>query len=141
MIKTIFNDISIHTSRQQVVRVNEKANCQIFNLLSRHICEWKSLINLQKKCVNPGVIFGPFEVIWGNFGSFLGHFGLFWVILGPYRAILGHIWAILGHFGSFWAIFGPFRAIFGQICRKFKFVCGIFNPTILAFRMYAADQK
>ena len=24
-----------------------------------------------------------------------------------------------------------------KICGKFKFVCGILNPTILAFRMYA----
>ena len=32
---------------------------------------------LRKKCVNPGVIFGPFGVIVGHFGSFLGHFGSF----------------------------------------------------------------
>ena len=59
---------------------------------------------LRKKCVNPGVIFGPFGVILGHFGSFFGH-------LGSY----------LGRFGAFWVIFGPFRGIFGQICGKFKF--------------------
>ena len=32
---------------------------------------------LRKKCINPGVIFGPFGVIVGHFGSFLGHFGSF----------------------------------------------------------------
>ena len=34
--------------------------------------------NLRKKCVNPGVIFGPFGVILVHFGSFLGHLGSFW---------------------------------------------------------------
>ena len=32
---------------------------------------------MRKKCINPGVIFGPFGVILGHFGSFLGHFGSF----------------------------------------------------------------
>ena len=92
---------------------------------NRLFCQKK----LRKKCVNPGVIFGPFGVILGHFGSFLGHIGPFW-------AIWSHIWATLGHFGSFLAIFGPFCCIFGQICGKFKFVCGIVGVTILAFRIY-----
>ena len=32
---------------------------------------------LRKKCVNPGVIFGPFGVILGNFWAILDHFGSF----------------------------------------------------------------
>ena len=68
---------------------------------------------MRKKCINPGVIFGPFGVI-------LGHFGSFWVILGPYWAILGHLGSYLGHFGSF---------------------LGIFGVRILAFRMYASPLQ
>ena len=37
--------------------------------------------SVKKKCVNPGVIFGPF-----------------WIILGQIWATLGHFWAILWHF-------------------------------------------
>ena len=53
---------------------------------------------MRKKCVNPGIIFGPFGVI------------------------LGHCRATLGHFGSFFAIFGPFCGIFGQTSGKFNFL-------------------
>ena len=62
--------------------------------------------------------------IWGNFGSFLGHFGSFWVILGPCWTILGHLGSYLGHFGAFWVIFGPLRGIFEQICGKFNLFAG-----------------
>ena len=55
---------------------------------------------LQKKCVYPGVIFGPFG---GNCGPFR-------VIFEPLWIILGHSRAILGHFGSFGVIFGPLWA-------------------------------
>ena len=57
---------------------------------------------MRKKCVNPGVIFGPFEVILGHLGSFLGHLGSFWVILGPFWVILGHLGSYLATLGHFW---------------------------------------
>ena len=37
-----------------------------------------SVRKIAEKCVNPGVIFGPFGVILVHFGSFLGHLGSFW---------------------------------------------------------------
>ena len=64
--------------------------------------------NCGKKCVNMGVIFGPFWVILAHFGSFLGYFGPFWVILGPFWAIWGHIWTILGNFWPFLCHFMAF---------------------------------
>ena len=67
---------------------------------------------LRKKCVNPGVIFGPFG---GNFGPFWVIFGPFWVILGHSRAIMGHFGSYLGHFGSYLVHFGPLWAIFGPL--------------------------
>ena len=67
---------------------------------------------LRKKCLNPGVIFGPFGVILGHLGSYLGHFGPFWFI-----------------FGHFWAIWTNLR--------KVQIFCGILDAQILAFRMYA----
>ena len=33
--------------------------------------------NLRKKCVNPGVIFGPFGVLWAILGHFWATFGSF----------------------------------------------------------------
>ena len=74
---------------------------------------------LRKKCVNPGVIFGPFGVILGHLGSYLGYFGSFW-------AFLGHIWPFLGHFVAFLDKFGG----------KLIFFCEIVGVARLAFRMY-----
>ena len=102
----------------------------IVNIINIHKFEkGKSLRNrlfslkkkLRKKCVNPGVIFGPFG---GNFGPFWVIFGPFWIILGHSRAILGHLGSYLGHFGPFWIIFGHFWAIlwhFWTNLRKIQF--------------------
>ena len=56
----------------------------------------------RKKCVNPGVIFGPF-----------------WIILGHSRAMLGHFGSYLGHFGSYLGHFGPFLGHFVAYLEKF----------------------
>ena len=50
-------------------------------------------------------------------GSFLGHFGSFWVILEPFWVIFVPLWATLGQFGPF---FGPFCGIFGTNLRKLQ---------------------
>ena len=66
---------------------------------------------IAEKCVNPGIIFGPFG---GNCGPFRVIFGPLRIILGHSRAILGHLGSYLGHFGPFWVIFGPFCGIFAE---------------------------
>ena len=84
-----------------------------------------------------------FWAIWGNCGPFWVIFGPLWIILGHSRAILGHLGSYLGHFGPFWVIFGHFWAIlwhFWRNLRKVQIFCGIINPAILAFRMYATDN-
>ena len=65
---------------------------------------WNRLFSQKKKCE--------------MYGSYLGHFGPFWVIFG-------HIWAILWHFWT--------------NLRKVQFFCGIFEVRILAFRMCAIN--
>ena len=48
-----------------------------------------------KKCVNPGVIFGPF-----------------WVILGPFWVLIGPLWVIFGHFQAvFWHFWTNLRKV------------------------------
>ena len=76
-----------------------------------------------KKCVNPGVIFGPFG----------GNCGPFWVIFGP-------LWIILGHLGSYLGHLGPFCAFSAKKLRKIQFFSGPVGAMGLAFRMYATKQ-
>ena len=78
---------------------------------------------MRKKCVSPGVIFGPFG----------GNFGPFWDIFGPCWTILGHLGSYLGHFGAFWVISWN---IWTNL-RKVQIFCGICR--ILAFRMCAIN--
>ena len=77
---------------------------------------------LRKKCVNPGVIFGPFEVILSHFWAILGHFGSYLVHFGQFWVIFGYFWAISWHFWTnLW---------------KVQFFCGSVGVVGLAFRMY-----
>ena len=113
---------------------------------SASMCDHMIVLCLHEQC--PGVAYilkakkfaePPFqskkiaEKVWVLFGPF-------WVILGHSWAIWGHLGSYLGHFGPFWVIFGHFWAIlwhFWTNLRKVQFFCGILNPAILAFRMYA----
>ena len=54
-----------------------QAVCICIHSKSEKVCgtTFFSKKNLRKKCVNPGVIFGPFGVILGRFRSFLVIFG------------------------------------------------------------------
>ena len=83
------------------------------------------------KCINPGVIFGPFG----------GNCGPLWIILGHSRAMLDHFGPFGVIFRPLWVIFGQFCGIFGQICGKLNFFCGPVGVAGFAFRMYALTKK